>query len=106
MFSSIWKNNLIKYKCSVKDYSNKLDEISKNKFKNTFKFSNNGINKFILLLRKAVYPYDYLNEWENVNETTLPEKEKPEYSNLNMEKIIDADSMHGKEYVKNLKEKI
>ena len=97
---------MIKYKCSVKDYSNKLDEISKNKFKNTFKFSNNGINKFILLLRKAVYPYDYLNEWENVNEATLPEKEKPEYSNLNMEEIIDADSMRGKEYVKNLKEKI
>ena len=97
---------MIKYKCCVKDYSNKLDEISKNKFKNTFKFSNNGINKFILLLRKAVYPYDYLNQWENVNEATLPEKEKPEYSNLNMEEIIDADSMHGKEYVKNLKEKI
>ena len=28
------------------------------KFKNTFKFSNNDINKFILLLKNGVYPYN------------------------------------------------
>ena len=41
------KNNLIKYKllsCN-KNYSKKLDEELKKKFKNTFKFSNNDINK-------------------------------------------------------------
>ena len=37
------------------DYSNKLDEKSKKRFKKTFKFSNNDINKFMLLLRKGVY---------------------------------------------------
>ena len=54
------KGNLIKYKCFScnKDYSNKLDEKLKKKFKNTFKFSNNDINEFILLLRKSVYPYE------------------------------------------------
>ena len=43
------KDNLIKYKCSScnKDYSNKLDEELKKRFKNTFKFSDNDINKFI-----------------------------------------------------------
>ena len=43
------KENLIKYKCSScnKDYSNKLDEELKKRFKNTFKFSDNDINKFI-----------------------------------------------------------
>ena len=54
------KDNLIKYKCFLscnKDYSNKIDEELKNRFKNIFKFSNNDINKFILLLRKGVYPY-------------------------------------------------
>ena len=41
------KDNLIKYKCLScnKDYSNKLDEKLKKKFKNTFKFSNN-VNLF------------------------------------------------------------
>ena len=53
------KNDLIKYKCLSCDneYSNKLDEELKNKFKNIFKVSNSDINEFILLLRKSVYPY-------------------------------------------------
>ena len=51
------KDNLIKYKCLFcnKDYSNKIDEELQKRFKNTFKFFNNNINKFILLLRKAIY---------------------------------------------------
>ena len=50
----------MRHKClsCYEDYSNKLDEKLKNKFKNTFKFFNNDINKFVLLLRKSVYPYD------------------------------------------------
>ena len=39
-----------------------------------------------MLLRKDVYPYEYMNDWEKFNETTLPEKEES-YSNLNMENI-------------------
>ena len=38
------------------------------------KISNNDINKFILLLRKGVYPFEYMDDWEKFNETTLPEK--------------------------------
>ena len=34
-------------------------------------------------------------EWENFNETLLPEKEVF-YSNLNMEDVTDADYMHAK----------
>ena len=54
----------MKYKCLSynKDYSNKLDEKLKKKFKNIFKFSNSDVNKFILLLRKAVYPYEYMDD--------------------------------------------
>ena len=39
------KDNLIKYKCLSynKDYSEKLDEKLKKRFKNTFTFSNNDI---------------------------------------------------------------
>ena len=91
------KDNLIKYICLSynKDYANKFNEKLKKRFKNTSKFSNSDINKFILLLGKDVYPYEYMDDWENFNETTLPEKEEF-YSNLNMEDITDADYMHGK----------
>ena len=34
------------------------------KFPNTYEFCNGNINKFILLLRKAVYPYEYTYSWE------------------------------------------
>ena len=47
-----------------KGYSNKLDGKLKKKFKNIFKFSNSDVNKFILLLRKAVYPYEYMDDWK------------------------------------------
>ena len=45
-----------------KNYSNKIDEELEKRFKNTFKCSNNDISKFILLFRKGVYPYEYMNE--------------------------------------------
>ena len=48
----------MKYKCLScnKDYSEKIDEEFKNRFQNTFKSSNNDINKFLVSLRKSVYP--------------------------------------------------
>ena len=64
--------------------------ITKKRFKNTFQFPNNNINKFIQLLRKGVCPYEYMDNWEKVTETKLPEKEEF-YSNLNMEDITDVD---------------
>ena len=67
-------------------YSKKLNEKLKRKFKNTYKFSNNDINKFILLLRKGVYPYEYMDDWKKLNETKLREKEVF-YINLNLEDI-------------------
>ena len=95
------KCHLIKYKCLSynKDHSNKLDEKLKKRLKNTFKFSDNDINKFILLLRKGLYLYEYMHYWEKFNETTLPEKEEF-YNNLNMEDTTDADYMHGKRVCK------
>ena len=68
-------DNLIKYKCLSwnKDYSNKLDEKLKKQFKNKFKFSDNDINKFILLLRKGVYSYGYMDVWEKLHKTRLPD---------------------------------
>ena len=71
-------------------YQQKFDEKLKGRFFNTYKFSNHGNNKFILLLRKGVYPYQYMDDWERFNETSLPEKEDF-YSHLKMEDITDAD---------------
>ena len=95
------KDNLIKNKCLScnNDYSNWLDGKLNKRFKNTFKFSDNDISKFILLLRKGVCPYEYMDDWEKFNKTTLPEKEEF-YSNLNMEDITDADYMHAKRVCK------
>ena len=76
----------------------------KKRFKNTFKFSNNDINKFILLPRKGVYPYEHINEWEEFNETSFPEKEEF-YSNLDMEGITDADYMIAKRVCKDFEVK-
>ena len=78
-----------------KAYSNKIDEKLKRRFKNTSKFFNNDINKFILLLRKGVSPHEYMDDCEEFNETTLPEKEEF-YSNIIMEYIAYADYMHAK----------
>ena len=49
------RDKLIKYKCLScnRDYLNKLNEILKKLFKNIYKFPDNDINKFILLLRKG-----------------------------------------------------
>ena len=60
------------------------------KFPNTYRFCNRDINKFTLLLRKGVYPSEYMDSWERFNETTLPNK-KAFYSKLYLEDIYDED---------------
>ena len=47
------------------------------------------------MLRNGVYPYEYMDDWEKFNETSLPEKENF-YSNLNMENITYADYLYAK----------
>ena len=95
--------NLIIYKCLScnKCYLKKHNEELKKKFKNTFKFSTRGINKFILLFQKGVYSYEYVDDWERFNKTTFAEKEEF-YSNLNIENITDADHMRAKKVCKNI----
>ena len=35
---------------------------------------NRDLNKFYLLLRKGIYPYEYMDSWKKFNETELPPK--------------------------------
>ena len=64
-----------------------------NKFQNTYKLCNNDNEKFILLLRKGIYPYEYIDNWNKFDETLLPSKEEF-YSNLNMSIISDKEYDH------------
>ena len=45
------------------------------------------------MLRKGVYPYEYMDSWEKFNETSIPPKEAY-YSKLNEEDISDSDYAH------------
>ena len=63
------------------------------RFSSIYQFSNGDLIKFILLLRKGVYPYEDMDNWEKFDETTLPPNEAF-YSNLNLESISDEDYAH------------
>ena len=71
------------YNCKQR-YIKKFNKELIKRFASTYEFCNNDstrsssserINKFILLLRKEVYPYEYADTWERFNETSLPSKE-------------------------------
>ena len=56
------------FNCST-CYKKKFKKDLIKNFKNTYSFCNNDLNKYILLLRKGVYPYDYMDSWKKINET-------------------------------------
>ena len=88
------KDNRLNYKCKeYNDISTKSINGLTKKFPTTYKFCNSNLNKFVLLLRKDVYPYEYMDSWEIFNETSLPPK-KFFYSELNLEDISDKDYLN------------
>ena len=81
--------------CNCKQrYRKKFNKELIKRFASTYSFCNNDLNKLILLLRKGVHPYIYMDNWKRFNETSLSSKESF-YSNLNMENIEDIDYRHG-----------
>ena len=81
------------YSCA-KDTRQELEEPDISRIR----FSNNHISKYILLLRKGVYPYEY-----KFNQT-LPEKEK-KISKIRKILLMQITCMQ-KEFVETLKYKI
>ena len=78
----------------ISEINNKIsqDELIK-KFPNKYQLCNKDLNKFELLLRKGVYPYEYMDSWKRFKEESLPDKESF-YSELNKEGITDEDYAH------------
>ena len=57
-----------------------------------------------MLLRKGVYPYEYMNSWERFDEISLADEEAF-YSELKIKDFIDVDYMHAKRVFKNFNNK-
>ena len=98
-----FKDDLREYKrlCSDKNYQYKFDKKLKEQFSNTYKFFNHNNNKCVLLLRKGIYPYESMDDWEKFSETSLPEREDF-YNHLNMEDNTDAVSVNSKRFCKDV----
>ena len=60
------KDNQLIFKCLKcnKTYEKQCNKESINRCASTYEFCNGDINKSILLLRKFVYSYEYMNTWE------------------------------------------
>ena len=98
------KNEKLIFKClnCKQNYEKDFNKELIKRFANTYEFCNKNLNKFILLLRKCVYPYEYMDNWERFDETSLPNKESF-YSNLNMENIDDIGYRHDNNVFKRFK---
>ena len=83
---SCTKNNLCQ-EC------NKLIEGFIKKVPSVYQFCKGDFNKFILLLRKGVYPYKDMDNWGKSDETTIPTKENFN-SKLNLKGISNQDYAH------------
>ena len=70
-------DNQLIFKC-IKCHKNYNKDLNKDLIKrlaSTDEFCNGDINKFILLLNKGGYPYEYMTTWERFDEVSLRNKE-------------------------------
>ena len=60
-----FKDDLIVHKCLAcnRNCQTKFDEMLKEDFFHTYKFSNRNDNKSILMLQKGVYSCEYMDDW-------------------------------------------
>ena len=75
--------------------SSSLDKLVSNLPAEALKYTNKRFpkEKFKLMTRKGIYPYDYMDSFEKFNKTELPTKEEF-YSILNNEHITNEDYCH------------
>ena len=80
------------------NYEQNFDEKIKKPILNIYKSSNHDNNKVILLFWKGAYPYEYMDDWEKLNGTSLPKEDF--YSHLDMDDVTDADYAYANDSVK------
>ena len=70
------RNNRLIYRCREckEEWKRLINELIE-KFPSIYQFCNGDLNKFVLLLRKGVYPYECMDSSEKFDETTIPPKE-------------------------------
>ena len=81
---------------SVRFMASSLDSLTNNLVKGGQKlsgFEDYSKEQYELLIRKGVYPYEYITSWDKFKETQLPLKESF-YSKLNMSDIGDEYYEH------------
>ena len=95
-----FKNNRLNYRCKECNGTStkSVNDLIK-KFPRMHKFCNGDLNKFVSLLRKGVYPYEYSDSWEKFNELSFPSK-KDFYSELTLEDTTNKDYNHGQKVFK------
>ena len=100
----ITRDDQLTFRCFVckKNYQEDFNEDFINRFASIYKFCKKYVNGFILLLRKRIYPYEYIDSWERFDETSLPDKEAF-YSSINMEGITSVDYRHAERVYKEFK---
>ena len=88
------QNNTLIYDCNeCNTRSYKAIKSLIERFPNVYAFCNNNLDKFLLLLRNGVYPYEYMDNWSRFEETTsaLIDKYSSDGNNSNLSK---ADYVH------------
>ena len=75
--------------------SSSLEKLVSNLPKETLKYTSKRFkgDKFDLMIRKGIYPYDYMDSFKKFEDTVLPTKDQF-YSLLNDEHISDEDYNH------------
>ena len=82
--------------CYSSTKSKQLDrDVLKKSFANTYKYCGGDDEHFRLLLRKGVYPYEYMDSFERFKEPALPSIDRF-YSELNLQDISKLDYRHAK----------
>ena len=86
----------LRFTDSFKFMSSRLNSLSGNLARGGHKFW--GFEKYTeeqrgLLIKKGIYPYEYMDNWNKFNENKLPDKDEF-YSKLNMDGVSDKDYEH------------
>ena len=91
MFMSSSLDNLVKN--LAEPFKNLPIDVLKQRFLNTYQLCDNNIDKFKLLLRKVVYPYEHMDSWEKFK-LPVPLDKKLYYSETNDRDINDNNVEH------------